>query len=81
VLRSPFSRGTVFSTGASHVVFEEPYYTNPNDGPTYDVFPDGRRFLIVKDQTAASQSTAPSQFVAVLNWSEKLKRRVPSSKQ
>ena len=40
--------------------------------PNYDVSPDGRRFLMVKDVQAASAM----QINVVLNWVEELKRRV-----
>jgi hypothetical protein len=48
-------------------------------GRTYDVSPDGQRFLMIKvggesDQTAA----LPPSIVIVQNWSEELKRLVPT---
>ena len=45
-------------------------------GRTYDVSPDGRRFLMIKD--AASTAELPPQIVIVENWFEELKRRVPA---
>jgi hypothetical protein len=44
------------------------------DRRTYDVSPDGRRFLMIK--LAANEVTAP-QIVVVHNWLEELKRLVP----
>jgi serine/threonine-protein kinase len=46
---------------------------------TYDVSPDGRRFLLVKPVTgtAADSVAQPLQIVIVQNWTEELKRRVP----
>jgi hypothetical protein len=43
-------------------------------GRTYDVSPDGSRFLMVK---AGSADQAPASLVVVLNWFEELKRLVP----
>jgi Tol biopolymer transport system component len=40
--------------------------------PTYDVAPDGERFLMVKTPTATPN------LVIVQNWSEELKQRVPT---
>ena len=40
----------------------------------YDVSPDGKRFLMVKQP--ANQAAAP-QIIVVQNWFEELKRLVP----
>jgi hypothetical protein len=42
-------------------------------GRTYDVSPDGRRFLMMK-----LDSMTPTSIVVVLNWTEELKRLLPS---
>jgi hypothetical protein len=43
---------------------------------TYDVSPDGKRFLVIKE--AASLADAPPvDVVVVRNWFEELKRLVP----
>ena len=46
-------------------------------GQSYDVSPDGRRFLMIKD-AGAEEGAAPSQLVVVLNWFEELKRLPPT---
>jgi len=48
------------------------------DGPfrTYDVTPDGQRFLMV--QETAEPPAHLSQIVLVQNWTEELKRVVPA---
>jgi len=58
-------------------LFDAPYYYSAANR-TYDVSPDGQRFLMIKDKAAedASKST-PSSAVVVLNWFEELKRIVP----
>ena len=48
------------------------------DRRTYDVSPDGRRFLMIKQAT--DEVTAP-QIVVVHNWLEELKRLVPPNEQ
>ena len=40
---------------------------------TYDISPDGQRFLMVKDATAGARD-----IVVVLNWFEELERLVPT---
>jgi Tol biopolymer transport system component len=71
--------GTTLAFGTPHVVVE-PRYLAPQTGRTYDVSSDGKRFLMIKDATPASNSSsAPlhSQLVVVLNWFEELKAKVP----
>ena len=45
-------------------------------GTTYDVAPDGERFLVVK-----RADNAQPYVVVVLNWFEELKQRVPTGDQ
>jgi hypothetical protein len=42
----------------------------------YDVAPDGKRFLMIKQGDGALETTQAS-LVIVQNWFEELKRRVP----
>ncbi len=67
-----------FSAGKSRMLFEGPYPSLVATVPSYDVSPDGQRFLMLK---ASEQSQAITQINVVQNWSEELKRRVPSGKQ
>ncbi|MBI4264610.1 MAG: hypothetical protein HY657_09555 [Acidobacteria bacterium] len=71
-------RGEAWSAAAPVKVLEGRYFTGDaagNNGVTYDVSPDGRRFLMIEE---ASGSDAPSQnIVVVQNWFEELKRLVP----
>ena len=52
-------------------------YFSQLSGRTYDVLPDGQRFLMIKDVSPA-QVTAIQRIVIVQNWTEELKRRVPT---
>jgi Tol biopolymer transport system component len=45
-------------------------------GRTYDVAPDGQRFLRIKED-GADQTAAPPQIIVVQHWVEELKRLVP----
>jgi serine/threonine-protein kinase len=64
-----------FAAGRPSMLFEGDYLASPfpATGVTYDVTPDGRRFLMVKD-APTEQAT---QINVVVNWFEDLKRRVP----
>ena len=47
-------------------------------GRSYDVSPDGKRFLVLKDGPGASQSIR--QLEEVLNWTEDLRRLTRTTK-
>ena len=42
---------------------------------TYDVSPDGRRFLVIKDSPLENASASAPQIVVVQNWMEEWERR------
>ena len=68
---------TNFNPGNAALVFEGPYRGGPSGGARarpYDISPDGRRFLMIKETT---DSPDLSQLIVVLNWHEELKRLVP----
>ena len=71
--------GPTFSEGNPAKVFDARYFVG-NAGRTYDVSPDGQRFLMIKDNASSDQaSTAPpASMVVVLNWFEELKARLPA---
>jgi serine/threonine-protein kinase len=64
-----------FKAGTPQVLFKGVYLA-PQNGRTYDVSPDGKRFLMIK---AGPEIEAPVQasIIVVQNWLEELKRRVP----
>ena len=41
---------------------------------TYDVSPDGRRFLVIKDAPNPGTAPNPPQVIVVQNWMEEWKR-------
>jgi serine/threonine-protein kinase len=74
------ARGAGWSAGAPAKILEAQYFGGglgaTTIGRTYDVSPDGRRFLMIKEGSG-DQSSAPPQIVVVQNWHEELKRLVP----
>jgi serine/threonine-protein kinase len=46
---------------------------------SYDVSPDGQRFLMIKENAAEGQEASPPRMVVVLNFFEELKRLVPTN--
>jgi eukaryotic-like serine/threonine-protein kinase len=65
----------VFQAGTPETVFENADL-NTAWGRSYDVAPDGRRFLLALNKEAPT-SLAPAQMIFVQHWFEELKRLVP----
>ena len=70
----PVETEGAFSYGNPEVVFEASYVTG--FGATYDISPDGKRFLMIKPDRPDNAATAP-HLVLVQNWTDELKRLVP----
>ena len=71
--RVPIQTAPTFSAGIPTKVFDTRYF-NGGPGRSYDVSPDGQRFLMIK---ASGTEQAPS-MVVVLNWLEELKAKLPA---
>jgi len=66
-----------FTFGNPEVVFAETYFAAARrSGRTYDISPDGKRFLMIK-QGGPGDETTPTQLILVQNWLDELKRLVP----
>ena len=77
LMRVGVSPGASWSATKPSVVVKEGYATNPVWwGRSYDVSPDGQRFLMIKE--GASGPTPPASLVVVQHWGEELKRLVPT---
>jgi len=48
------------------------------NGRTYEIAPDGKRFLMIKTGGSADETAVPTTLVVVQNWREELKRLVPT---
>ncbi len=63
---------STFRAGDPSVLFET---------PTYDLAPDGQRFLMIKEGEPTTDAAAPAvQIHVVLNWVEELNARVPTGR-
>jgi serine/threonine-protein kinase len=71
------SDGETIRLGSPVKVFD--YLVNPSPSRSFDISPDGQRFLVIKDTATDEQSSTatPANMVVVLNWLEELKQRVP----
>jgi eukaryotic-like serine/threonine-protein kinase len=64
-----------FSAGRPKMLFKGSYFSSSHvENPFYDVSPDGQRFLMLKP----SEQAVLTQINVVLNWTEELKRLVPT---
>ena len=74
----PVKRGTTWTAGTPTKLIEVPYFRGGggNDSRMYDVSPDGKRFLMLKQDVSPNQPAA--RIVVVQNWLEELKRLVPT---
>ena len=71
-----FTTKPTISASSPRMLFEERYETSAPGYTSYDVHPDGQRFIMIK---AAGQSST-QQINVVMNWFEELNRIVPSGK-
>jgi serine/threonine-protein kinase len=73
------ARDTTWSAGRPAKILEGRYFSGgARLGTTYDISPDGQRFLMIK-QADSGQTAPPPQIVVVKNWFEELKRLVPAN--
>jgi hypothetical protein len=73
----PIQPGPTFAHSNPTMIFDGPYLA-PNAARTYDVSPDGKRFLMIKEPPRqGGDAKAAPRIVLVQNWVEELKRLVP----
>jgi hypothetical protein len=66
-----------FEPGKPMVLFQGKYVSqSPIIGISWDISPDGKRFLMMKELDSAAGG-GPQRVNVVLNWFEELKQRVP----
>jgi serine/threonine-protein kinase len=78
LMRAPVeASGATWNNGTPMKLLERRYYTGTNTLRTYDVSPDGQRFLMIK-APGTDASAAPPALIVVQHWDEELKRLVPT---
>jgi eukaryotic-like serine/threonine-protein kinase len=75
MLAVPVQSGSTLVAGRPQVLFETATAVTVSGRP-YDVAPDGRFLIIRRVETEAGGT--PSNMIVVLNWTEELKRLVPT---
>jgi eukaryotic-like serine/threonine-protein kinase len=78
VMSVRIARGPIWTASMPMQLLEGRYFVGGSGfARTYDVSPDGRRFLMIKEGGGDREST-PQTLTVVLNWFEELKRLVPT---
>jgi serine/threonine-protein kinase len=78
LMRVEVALGPTWAATAPTKLFEGRYGAEASQtGRTYDIAPDGKRFLMIKPG-GADQTAVPTSLIVVQNWTEELKRLVPS---
>jgi len=72
-------RGSTWTAGTPTKLIDGQYYFGAGTplSRTYDVSPDGRKFLMIKEARPTGDAPPP-QLVIVQSWLEELKRLVPT---
>ncbi len=68
--------GGGFAAGIPRVVIDGGFFVVFGQGQSYDLSPDGKRFLLI-EASGADASDTLSGLTVVINWSEELTRLVP----
>jgi hypothetical protein len=81
VIRVPIAIKPTFKAGRPETLFRGDFVqSRANDGHTWDISPDGKRFLMMKWGATAEDKTTnrtTPKINVILNWYEELKERVP----
>jgi len=72
----PVDADRAFRHGRAERLFASRYF-NGQGFRAYDVAPNGRRFLMLKDVAGSDSSIAPAPLIVVMHWFEEVKRLVP----
>jgi serine/threonine-protein kinase len=79
LMRVGVERAPSWAATTPALLIKEGYFTiaGGNFGRTYDIAPDGQRFLMIKEGGGTDQTATPPQLIVVQHWIEELKRLVP----
>lgn len=76
LMRVALTLGAKIESGTPTKLFEGPYFYNVIER-MYDVSPDGRRFLMIKERRPSEDPAPSPRLIVVQNWVAELNRRVP----
>jgi len=68
-----------FSAENPRVLLTVDYVDRATTFPSFDISPDGERFLVVKEIGRIEEVSGPTELIVVENWFEELRRLAPRS--
>ena len=71
----PVSTGETLKIGTERKLFDGSFRTSGPGVRPYDVMPDGKRFVMIRQDSATTESP---KLIVVQRWTEELKRLVPA---
>ena len=79
-MRVGVERGPTWVATTPTLLIKEGSVTVPAvfSGRTYDISPDGQRFLLIKPGGGSDQAATPNTLIVVQHFDEELKRLVPT---
>ena len=79
IMRVGVERGPSWAATTPTLLIKDGYLTAPggNPGRSYDLSPDGQRFLLLKAGDGSGQTAAPTSLIVVQHFDQELKRLVP----
>ena len=76
---APVETEPTFRPGNAVVLFDGRAFLQQPGPRSFDIAPDGQRFLMIKLGTATSEAPTPGQINLVQNWFQELTERVPTN--
>jgi len=76
----PIRAGSASPVGTPRVAVDARYFSALITR-SYDVSPDGKRFLMIEGIGGGSDAANAANLVVVLNWAEELKAKLPPAKR
>jgi serine/threonine-protein kinase len=76
IMAVPVVSGTTLSLGKPEAITKARYFFSGLAGRHYDVSPDGKRLLLLKEAEGAGGERPDPEIHIVLNWTEELKEKV-----
>lgn len=71
--------GGTFAAGNPVRVFDTSFAeSGAYSSRSYDMSPDGQRFLMIKENVVRGQNATSARMVVVLDWFEELKAKLPA---
>jgi eukaryotic-like serine/threonine-protein kinase len=80
LMRVGVERAPSWAATTPTLLVKDGYFTSPAGffGRTYDISPDGQRFLMLKAGGGPDQAVVPTSLIVVQHFDEELKRLVPA---